>query len=77
MSSRLEDAMRAGLAAPFSVVSKLGRGTDTIEGFSANDPLGVGGGLLPDMPVAYFSGGGWCLLADLFENWDLPEENRS
>ncbi|WJI43742.1 hypothetical protein NL532_24355 [Mesorhizobium sp. C120A] len=72
--STIETAMKAGLEAPFEVVSKHGHGTATIEGFSKNDPLGVGGGIFPDMPVAYFAGGGWCLLSDLFAHWELPED---
>jgi len=57
---------------PFNVRSIHGRRRiATIEGFSKNDPLGVGGGLLPDMPTVYFKGGGWLLVKDLLENYEL------
>lgn len=69
----LEKALRSGASAPLAVVSRDGKKrTATISGFGENDPLGVGGGIFPDMPVAYFEGGGWCLVADLIEHWDLP-----
>lgn len=62
------------LSAPFDVVEKNKKKKKarlTIVGFSQNDPLGVGGGLFPDMPTAYFEGGGWLLLDDLINNYDL------
>jgi hypothetical protein len=70
--THLESALRAGLEVPFVVASKHDGRHATIEGFSKNDPLGVGGGIFPTTPTAYFAGGGWCLLADLFKHWDLP-----
>lgn len=57
--------------APFHVVSKYDGHRAIVEGFSENDPLGVGGGLLPDMPTCYFEGGGWLLAQDLLDNFDL------
>src|SRR6185437_10616278 len=42
-----------------------------VKGFAANDPLSVGGGLLPDMPICHFEGGGWLLVDDLLNNFDL------
>lgn len=57
--------------APFAVVSKYDGHRATVEGFSQNDPLGVGGGVLPDMPVCYFEGGGWLLAEDLLNNFEL------
>jgi hypothetical protein len=59
------------LEAPFVVKSVHDGRMATVTGFSKNDPLGVGGGMFPDMPTAYFEGGGWCLLPDLMEHWDI------
>ena len=69
----LEHALKRGLSAPFDVISKADGRPAIIEGFGENDPLGVGGGIFPDMPVAYFKGGGWCLVSDLIDHWQLPE----
>ncbi len=68
-----EDLLKA--EAPFLVVKKGGTRTLTliVEGFTANDPLGVGGGLFPDMPAVFFKGGGWLLVTDLIRNYDLVE----
>ena len=57
--------------APFEVTEKGKKKKLTVEGFKQNDPLGVGGGIFPDMPVAYFKGGGWLLVDDLIDNYDL------
>lgn len=59
--------------APFEVKSVHDGRVATIEGFSENDPLGVGGtmGIIPPMATAYFQGGGWCLVADLMKHWDI------
>ena len=59
------------MRAPFPVVSKHDGHRAVVKGFSENDPLGVGGGLLPDMPTCHFEGGGWLLAQDLLDNFDL------
>lgn len=59
--------------APFAVVSKHDGAMATVTGFSENDPLGVGGGIFPSMPVAYFEGGGWSLVSDLMRHWDIAK----
>ena len=61
--------------APFKVISKVRRSKAVITGFTKNDPLGVGGGVFPDMPTAYFKGGGWMLVADLLRYWDLDSSD--
>lgn len=58
------------IKAPFQVKGPDGD-VATIKGFSRNDPLGVGGGMLPDMPTVYFEKGGWLLLEDLMRHYEL------
>jgi len=65
-----EDELR-GVKAPFKVRADNDGTVGTVIGFSDNDPLGVGGGMLPDMPTAHFSGGGWCLIQDLMNHQSL------
>lgn len=45
----------------------------TVTGYSENDPLGAGGGLLPTTPTVCFKEGGWLLLADLLANFELVD----
>ena len=59
------------LRAPFAVVSKYDGHRATVKGFSKNDHLGVGGGFFPDMPTCYFENGGWLLVKDLLDNFEL------
>lgn len=61
------------MKAPFDVVDKNGN-RHTIIGFKQNDPLGVGGGIFPDMPVAYFHGGGWLLVSDVLRHYEIAAE---
>jgi hypothetical protein len=66
------------LEPPFKVKSKHSKRTAIVIGFSRNDPLGVGGGLLPDMPTVYFEGGGWLLLSDFMDHWELiPDQEKT
>ncbi len=58
------------LEAPFDVLNDKGE-RSTVTGFSQNDPLGVGGGMFPDMPTVYFESGGWLLLEDLMRHYSL------
>lgn len=64
--------------APFQVRCTIGSKRDrrpvTVIGFTRNDPAGVGGGLLPDMPTAYFEGGGWLLVSDLRRYYEVVEQ---
>lgn len=57
--------------APFDVLSIKDGSRHTIKGFAQNDPLGVGGGLFPDIPVVYFEGGGWLLVSDLLRHYEI------
>ena len=57
--------------APFKVRFKGQKKITTVVGFSQNDPTGVGGGLIPDMPCAYFEKGGWILVSDLLTHYDV------
>lgn len=56
---------------PFKVKTKGKKRKNTVIGFSQNDPLGVGGGIFPDMPTAYFEGGSWLWVVDLMKNYDI------
>ena len=56
---------------PFQVRFKGKRKPITVEGFSQNDPLGVGGGIFPDIPVAHFKNGGWLLVSDLLRHYEM------
>ncbi len=60
------------LSVPFVVVSDHSGNNAMVEGFSKNDPLGVGGGILPDNPTVYFKSGGWLLFADFMQHFSLP-----
>lgn len=63
--------------APFRITDKKGKYCGTVIGFSQNDPLGVGGGIMPDMPTCYFEGGGWLLVEDLLRNHELEHPSAS
>jgi len=64
------------MKAPFDVVDKDGN-RHTIVGFKQNDPLGVGGGIFPDMAVAYFDGGGWLLVSDVLRHYEIATERTA
>ena len=72
---RIEDLQ--GVKAPFDVLSIKDGGRHTIKGFAQNDPLGVGGGIFPDIPVVYFEGGGWLLVDDLLRHYKLAPNKAS
>lgn len=72
----LEDLKK--VKCPFDVVCKLPNGSGgTVIGFAQNDPLGVGGGIMGDIPVVYFKRGGWLLLADLLRHYELAPNTAS
>lgn len=56
---------------PFKVRYRGKKRAFIVTGFTQNDPLGVGGGMLPDMPTAHFKSGGWILIADLIEHYEM------
>lgn len=59
------------ISAPFKVRFKGKKKVSIVTGFSQNDPIGVGGGMLPDMACAYFEKGGWILVDDLLKHYEL------
>lgn len=64
--------------APFNVYCNKEHGADgVVIGFALNDPLGVGGGIFQNEPVAYWQGGGWVLVADLLENYELKKVKKT
>lgn len=69
----ITDEQIRSVKAPFKVRFAGRKRVMTVTGFSQNDPLGIGGGLLPDMPTVYFKGGGWLLLQDLMRHYDLVD----
>lgn len=71
----MEELKRA--KAPFDVIGKKDGSRGTVIGFKQNDPLGVGGGIFPDMPVAYFEDGGWLLVSDLLRNYELAPTKKT
>lgn len=66
-----------GLEAPFELISDGDGRRATVTGFSETDPLGVGGGMLPHMPCAYYEGGGWNLVEDMMRYFSLPDQKSS
>lgn len=55
---------------PFDVIEKNHKRKYTIEGISRNAPRG----LFPGKPIVYFAEGGWSLVEDLIQFYDLVEE---
>lgn len=62
--------------APFNVRLIGKKRIVIVTGFAQNDPLGVGGGLFPDMPTAHFKNGGWLLVTDLIKNYEIVKATR-
>lgn len=56
---------------PFDIYNRKHKYIGTVSGYTKNDPLGVGGGLLPDMPCVFTKNGGWLLMADFLNNYVL------
>ncbi len=74
----IEQSEILGLECPFKVKWDGKRGKPIgkpieVVGFSENDPLGVGGGLLPNFATVTFKGGGWILVADLMRLYSVDQ----
>jgi len=65
-----------GVKCPFYVIAdyRKGKGQQSkVIGFSENDPLGVGGGIMVNFPTVYFDSGGWLLLEDFMNNYSIKK----